>query len=57
MWSHPLAEEYHFREYDLRNILAGQKKKRAQLLMVYRNKLAMGNRPISDESDEWEITV
>lgn len=25
--------------------------------MVYRNKLAMGNRPISDESDEWEITV
>lgn len=28
MWSHPLAEEYHFREYDLRNILAGQKKKK-----------------------------
>lgn len=25
--------------------------------MVYRNKRAMGNRPISDESDEWEITV
>lgn len=57
MWLHPLTEEYNFRKYDLRNILAEQKKKRAQLLMAYRNKLAMGNRPISDESDEWEITV